>query len=174
MEEQLSHAVKDILIKDLPGVLALMEDIHPRMSLTAPAKVVCAESYPIDRASLPLVQIFMPSENEYGYSLVWPKESECNEHIYRFTIDIWIKGSNPEELYFKLMRYKSAIRITLRNNINLDGLAYGSIVRSSSNSNLMGSGDNLVLAGRLNYEVLAPAFFEYPKVGSYIYSEQEV
>ncbi len=164
MEEILARQIKSILTAQLPAMLVLVAGRDPAMTLTSPAKYVCCEAFNIDRATLPTVQIFSPSDTETGYSLSWSDGTEGLEHMYKFYVDIWINGSDPETLYYKILRYKEAIKLVLKSNIGLGGYAIGSVVRGSYNSNLMGTSDRLVIAGRLDYSVLSNAFYEYPKI----------
>lgn len=163
MEEFLSRQIQTVLTDYLPNKLVYFNAREPRMALVAPKKIVCAEAYNLDRSRMPLIQIFSPNENELGYSISWSQDSADPEHIYVFYIDIWISGSDPEDLYYQLLRYKEAIKATLRDHIGLEGYATGSVCRGSSNSNLLGTSDRLVQAGRINYYVVAEPFFDYPK-----------
>jgi hypothetical protein len=167
MEEAITRKLKDIMETELAPVLALFATRSPEIKLTPPRRVFCAEAVAIERKFFPFIQIFAPGESEFGYSLSWPENQESQEHVYRFYIDIWLDGKEPEELYFELLRYKAAVVTTLRNNMNLDGLAYGCLVRNTSNNNLMGGGHNLVISARLHFDVLAPAFLDYPKIDGY-------
>lgn len=167
MEEAITRKLKDILETELAPTLALFATRSPAIVLTPPRRVYCAEAVAIERKFFPFIQIFAPGESEYGYSLSWPEGQESQEHIYRFYIDIWLEGTDPEELFFKLLRYKAAVVTTLRDNMNLDGLAIGCLVRNTSNNSLLGGGNNLVISARLNLDVLAPAFFDYPKIDGY-------
>lgn len=151
-EEHAVRALRAYLEDALPPMLLRYEQGDPDVgSLDAPKEWCHGEV--IDVTDYPTVNIWSTSDYAREFKQTFAADGHTSEQFIDVMVDLYLVWDDPEMLYFRLLRYKAAIRKCLKASPSLGGEVMGCFITSSQNSNLFREGKNLSQACRLTVKI---------------------
>ena len=154
-EELAVRALKDTISTGLPTILKELEKENPDVgSLPAPHAGAYHFGEIVDVTEFPTIVCWSTGTASRNSGLTYDYDHSTLEQFVDLYIDVYLEWDTPETLYFRLLRYKYAIRECLRRNPTLGGTVMGSIVVGGQNSNLFSGGSSLNQAVRIQVRAL--------------------
>lgn len=102
----------------------------------------------------PTIKIYSPNNSKRTDELM-QSEADYQDFTYHFYIDIFVDGDTPKNTLLTLLRYKDCVKELMKQYSTLEGLAFGSIITDTQNTNLFRAGTNLHQGARLNLDVIS-------------------
>jgi len=154
-EEIAVRGLQATLKSGLPAILAELSNEPPDVGALPPPR---DEAYyfgeVVDVVEFPTVVCWTSGNSSRESHLVYSHDRSTLEQFIDLYVDVYLEWDTPEALYFRLLRYKCAIRECIRRNPTLGGAVMGSNIMSSQNSNLFSGGSSLNQAVRLHIRAL--------------------
>jgi hypothetical protein len=153
MEEFITNALLLLFEKEIIKYLSKLQEREPRMILSNFYDIQLGEIKKIH--GYPSLFLTPMGWNKQSTEITYTM-AEMIEIVYRFQASIFIDGDDPKELELRAMRYREAIVECMRNNHKLGGVAFGVIIPSVDNYNIISNGKVLEYGTRMTIEVIAP------------------